>query len=133
VLPHSARDREESGYQISSTPQSMPPAYLLQAGLHPSRRHSPAPSAVVGTSKVLPAHFPGKMQPCTASLPAQAPVAAAWSLPVPRRPDSLAVFLFEVTSQLIHGLGFLSASQPASVPGAGGTQLRFPRQDWESC
>lgn len=68
-------------------------------------RHSTAPFGVVGTPKSLPARFPGEMWPCTASLLVQP--AAAWSLPAPRRPDSPSIFLFEASSQLIHGSGFL--------------------------
>lgn len=72
----------------------------------PSQAH-PALFCVVGIPKSLAVHFPRETWLCTARLPAWPPTAAARSLPVPRRPESLAILLLEVTSQLLHGLGFL--------------------------
>lgn len=126
MLPHSARDRTE--WLSDPLPSPVCATYPPSSGWCPLPRHSPVPFGVVGTHKSFPDHFSGEIQLRTASLPAW----PSLSLPVPRRPETPTVFLFEVISQLIHGLGFLSARQAALVPGAGRTWFSFPRQDWKS-
>lgn len=102
---------------------------LLDPLPSPARAPSPPPPrwglspstvprlGVVGTPKFLPAHFPRER-----SLPGFPPPLCRSSCAL--RLESLSVFLFEVTSQLAQGSGFLCSGQ-AERPGQGGPGSAF--------